>query len=123
MYKIFSKNKENNKICYKTYCNVFKSENIGFSRPSQYECEICLSYKDHIKDSGHNSNQCAECIAYAKHKVRYSQARIEYQKPIPEEVLCFTADMQRVIVLPKLTTKKHLFVSRLVTFKLWKVSK
>ena len=37
-------------------------------------------------------------------------------KPIPEEVVCFTADMQRVIVLPKLTTKEHLFVSRLVTF-------
>ena len=41
MYKNFS---ENNKICYKTYCKVFKSENIGFSRPSQDECEICLSY-------------------------------------------------------------------------------
>ena len=30
MYKSFSENKEDNKICYKTYCNVFKSENIGF---------------------------------------------------------------------------------------------
>ena len=116
MYKNFSENKENNKICYKTYCNVFKSENIGFSRPSQDECEICLSYKDHIKDSDHDSDQYAECITYAKHKVRYTQARIEYQKPIPEEVVCFTADMQRVVVLPKLTTKEHLFVSRLVTF-------
>ena len=55
-------------------------------------------------------------MAYAKHKVRYTQARIEYQKPITEEVVCFTADMQRFIVLPKLTTKEHLFVSRLVTF-------
>ena len=43
MYKNFSENKENNKICYKTYCNVFKSENIGFSRPSQDDCEIYLS--------------------------------------------------------------------------------
>ena len=60
--------------------------------------------------SDHNSNQCAECIAYTKHKVRYTQARIEYQKPIPEK-----ADMQRVIVLPKLITKEHLFVSRLIT--------
>ena len=94
MYKNFSENKENNIICYKTYCNVFKSENIGFSRPSQGECKICLSYNDHIKDSDHGSDQCAECIAYAKHKVRYTQACIEYQKPIPEEVVCFTADMQ-----------------------------
>ena len=84
MYKNFPENKENNKICYKTYCSVFKSENIGFSRPSQDECEICLSYKDQIKDSDHDSNQCVECITYATHKVRSTQARIEYQKPIPE---------------------------------------
>ena len=116
MYKNFSENKENNQICYKAYCNVFKSENIGFSRPSQDECEICLSQKDHIKDSDDDSDQCAECIAQAKRKVRYTQARTEYQKPIPEKVACFTTDMQRVIVLPKLTTKEHLFVSRLVTF-------
>ena len=76
MYKNFSENKENNKICYKTYCNVFKSENIGFSRPSQDECEIFLSCKDHIKDSDHDPDQCAECRAYAKHKVRYIQACI-----------------------------------------------
>ena len=37
-----------------------------------------------IKYSDQDFNQCAECIAYAKHKVRYTQARIEYQKPIPE---------------------------------------
>ena len=49
----------------------------------------------------------SECIADAKHK---------YQKLIPEEVVCFTAEMQRVIVLPNLTTKEHLFVSCLVTF-------
>ena len=123
MYKNFPEKKENNKICYKAYCNVSKSENIGFSRPSQDECEICLSHKDHIKDSDHDSDQRAECIAYAKHKVRYTQARIEYQKPIPEEVVCFTADMQRVVVLPKITTKEHLFVRRLVTFNETFVSK
>ena len=76
-----------------------------------------------IKYSDQDFNQCAECIAYAKHKVRYTQARIEYQKPIPEEVACLTADMQRVIVLPKLTIKEHVFVSRLVTFNETFVSK
>ena len=74
---------------------------FGFPRPSKGDCEICLSYKDHIKDSDHDSNQCTECRAYAKLKVRYSQARAEYQKPIPGEVVCFTADMKRVIILPK----------------------
>ena len=116
MYKNFLENKGNNKICYKTYCNAFKSENIGFSRPSQDECKIYVSYKGRIKDSDHDSDQCSECIAYAKHKIRYTQARIEYQNSIPKEIVCFTSDMQRVIVLPKLATKENLFVSRLTTF-------
>ena len=81
MYKNFLENKENNKICYKTCCNVFKSENIGFSRLSLDEWEICLSCKDLIEYSDHDCDQCEECIAYAKHKVRYSQAHIEYQNP------------------------------------------
>ena len=115
IYKNFLENKENNKIYYKAYWNVFKSENIGFSRLWQEECEICLS-KDCIKDSGHDSDQCTECRPYTKHKVRYTQAYLEDQKPITEEIVCFTTDMQRVIVLPKLTTKKHLFLGLLVTF-------
>ena len=75
MYKNLSENKENNKkFCNVNKCdNVFKSENIGFSQPSQEKCEICLNYKDHIKDSDHGSDQCAECIAYVKHKVRYTR--------------------------------------------------
>ena len=97
-YKNLSVNKENNKICYKTYCNVFKSENFGFSRPSQDESEICISYKDYIKDSVHDSDQCAKRIAYSKHNVRYTQVPIEYQKPISEEVYCFTADMQKELL-------------------------
>ena len=43
-------------------------------------------------------------------------ARIEYKKETSPEVTAFVTDMQRVLVLPKLTTKEHLFVSRLVTF-------
>ena len=70
IYKNFPENKENNEICYKTYCNVFKYENIGFWRASQDECKTCLSYKDRIKDFVHDSDQCAECIAYSKQKVK-----------------------------------------------------
>ena len=91
MYKNFLENKENNNICYQTYCNIFKSENIGFSQTSQDKCKNCLSHKDHIKDSVHDSDQYGECIAYYKRKVRYIQARTEYQKLIPGEVVCFTA--------------------------------
>ena len=46
----------------------------------------------------------------------YREAREEYKKAGDVDEVCFTADMQNVIVLPKLTTKEHVFVSRLVTF-------
>ena len=75
---------------YKRYLNP----ELSIKEMYKDECEICRSYKDHIKDSDHDSEQYTGCIAYAKHKVKYTQARIEYQKPIPEEVVCFTADMQ-----------------------------
>ena len=75
---------------YKRYLNP----ELSIKEMYKDECEICRSYKDHIKDSDHDSEQYTGCIAYAKHKVKYTQACIEYQKPIPEEVVCFTADMQ-----------------------------
>ena len=58
----------------------------------------------------HDPEECDACKKHGKHKEKYTQTRIEYQ------VASFTADMQKVIVLPKLTTKEHVFVSRLVAF-------
>ena len=50
------------------------------------------------------------------HERKYREARAEYKKGAESDVVVLTADMQRVLVLPKLDTKEHLFVSRLVTF-------
>ena len=89
MYKNFSENKENNKNCYKTYCNVFESENIGFSRPSQDKCEICLSYKNNIKDFDHDSDQCAECIAYAKKQSKVLKLVLNTKSPSQRKLFVF----------------------------------
>ena len=55
------------------------------------------------------------------HSLRQTQSKVHSSshwvpKPIPEKVVCFTPDIQIIIVLSKLTIKEHLFVSRLVTF-------
>ena len=48
---------------------------------------------------------------------KYIHAREEYKnEQVEDGVVVLTADMQRVLVLSKLDTKDHLFVSRLVTF-------
>ena len=69
-----------------------------------------------IIDSVHDVSNCEPCQSFRKHQETYRAEPIEYLKPVPEGVVCFAGDMQKVIVLPKLTTKEHFFVSRLVTF-------
>ena len=54
-----------------------------------------------------------------RHKTKFDEARIEYQKardiPTSGESI-FAVDMQRSILLPKLKTKEHVIIRRLVTF-------
>ena len=56
------------------------------------------------------------CVQKKEHQEKYREAREEYQKAEAPGKVCLTADMQKVLVLPKLTTKEHVFVSHLVTF-------
>ena len=64
----------------------------------------------------HNKGTCTICTKFDDHKKKYTDVRIDYQKKIPTGYECFMDDIQKVLVLPLLTTKKHVFVSRLVTF-------
>ena len=58
-----------------------------------------------------------KCKNHVTHQKAYREVRDEYQNPITRESFhSFTADMQKVILLPKLTSKEHVFVSRLVLF-------
>ena len=97
------------RLCiYMTYDNVFPSENIGFSRPSVDDCERYVQYNGHINDvngAPHDPSICVICINHFKQE-KYDQARREYQKPKEPHIPHFTADMQKVLVLPKLKTKE-----------------
>ena len=116
-------NEHHDKISYELYRRVFDSENISFATPSQDECDVCLSYQQHCKDvlTEHNADSCDICVNAKSHLDRAQKARVEYDKEInldkensPKKV--YSADMQKIILLPKLTTKQHFFISRLVTF-------
>ena len=66
----------------------------------------------------HDAGKCEICVEFKKHKAKFDTARVEYQKSSevqPGESI-FAADMQRVTPLPKLKTKEHVFISRLVVF-------
>jgi len=83
------------------------------------DCERCLLYEVHESEDkeNHNSFDCTICKEHATHQKAYREAREEYQNlSTRESFRSFTADMQKVILLPKLTSKEHIFVSRLVVF-------
>ena len=114
----------NHNVSYELYQKVFQSENIGFGTPSQDECDICAKFKAHKlneeQNTEHEKETCDECTASQAHLDRAGVARRKYQAdksgPLPENCVIFAVDMQKVILLPKLTTKEHFFTSRLVVF-------
>ena len=112
------KHLEMDQVSYTTYFSVFQQENIGFSRPSVDDCSICLSHDAHIEDDDHNnSTDCVDCENFKRHQIKYREAREEYQnKEETADTKVLVSDMQKVLVLPKLSSKDHVFVSRLVTF-------
>ena len=84
---------------------------------SDLELDPDQTGENNIQDSGnHDTTSCEVCVEFKKHKEKFAEARSEYRRQIPDGQAAFAADMQRVILLPKLSSKEHLFVSRLVTF-------
>lgn len=109
----------NARVSYELYRQVFETENIGFGEPSQDECPVCLNYKNHISDAkesdAHDQNTCDICSQAISHKGKADVARQHYESDMTKAGT-YSADMQKVIIIPKLTTKEHIFVSRLVCF-------
>ena len=110
-------------ISYIVYQRVFQSENIGFGKPSQDDCDVCAKYKAHCKDpdEAHDVDACEQCKVGRDHEEKAKAARTHYCEDRDgaadaENTSIFTVDMQKVILLPKMTIKEHFFVSRLVVF-------
>ena len=125
LWKEFRQNVE--EISLERYRLTFYRLNIGFDTPSQDECGICAVYKNHNPEVGGCGNmedssvsECETCSKYMKHKERYTLARQFYVEDKTtewaESINIYTVDMQKVLILPKMTIKNSFFVSRLVVF-------
>ena len=109
----------NEKVSYSQYQKVFKEMNIGFNRPSQDDCDMCLSFKN--KDHHQPECSCDNCEKLKQHRENFEQARIAYQNDrecsnTKEGHIVLAADMQKVIMLPKMSIKSQYFLSRLTVF-------
>lgn len=121
MWRSYLSQPGNRKVSYSLYQNVFRSLNIGFARPSQDECEICESYKNHNHSIGEEESSCHKCTYAKQHLENASLARHSYQRDRnkenpPNGHMSLAVDMQKVIMLPKTSLKSQYFVSRLTVF-------
>lgn len=123
-FKMEMKKKGEKVCCYETFRYYVKHNmNISFTKLGHEECEDCASNVLHIKsEHNHISNEnCPDCKIYKAHKERYQQARAEYEqdsnKKFNANHLIVSADLQKVIMLPRAEQYKEvIFTRRLVAF-------
>ena len=109
------------KISYRHYSRIFKQFNIGFGFPKPNLCDICANAKIHKQTHVNLSidNECNICIFHNFHIKQANSMRLDYirdRNTYESESLVFTADLQKVLLLPILPTKECFFKSRLVCF-------
>ena len=64
------------KVSYQLYFQVFESENIGFLRPNQDECDICAKFNAYKGQEKH-SDPCDACEKENEHLHKAKEARDE----------------------------------------------
>uniref|UniRef100_A0A6P7GZS5 Uncharacterized protein LOC114349017 n=1 Tax=Diabrotica virgifera virgifera TaxID=50390 RepID=A0A6P7GZS5_DIAVI len=84
------------------------------------ESEVCTIHEAHPNDANNLKCNGKYCVYYQEHKEHYTEARQAYQadqeKKLDSDERIFSVDMQKVLLLPKMSTKNSFFISRLVVF-------
>ncbi len=110
------------KCSYQLYQQIIKKMNIRFTRLGNEECELCESFKIHMDSAGnHDQNSCEICADWNEHKAHAIEARTLYDKyadmKLNNDTLCMSADLEKVIMLPRLNQfKVAIFTRRLSIF-------
>ena len=102
------------------YRLVFKSLNISIVKLGTEECELCEEFKLHstVHKEDYLGQDCEVCSRWSLHKSRATAARIEYRKDAesecPQTHVMFSADLEKVIMLPRIESfKTALFTTRI----------
>lgn len=117
MYDTFCET--NGKICsYDLYRETVKSLNISFTKLGHEECDRCESYKIHNPDMTIRHIKCSICREQDQHLDKAVSARNAYQcSSCDGETVCYSADLQKVIMLPRMESiKSVVFCPRLIAF-------
>lgn len=125
MHEDFKKEFPDTKCSYELYRHVVVKEmNISFAHLGHEECEICENHKLHdVSHSRENlSPNCEICKSWQVHKKKYTKARETYKEDVEKskissDTLFYSADLQKVIMLPRLDMfKSVIFTPRIIAF-------
>lgn len=103
------------------YRLVLKEMNISFTRLGHEECEDCTTFKNHGHGEENINTECDCCQKYLNHKNKYTRARkaytIDAEKGENNDEVFFSADLQKVIMLPRMEEFKIcIFTPRIIAF-------
>jgi hypothetical protein len=109
------------KVCsYDLYRKVVKQMNISFKRLGHEECEQCESFAMHNRDHTQEAlcDSCDLCCSWKLHIDKAKRSRCEYDKDRDTQETVnpvFSADLQKVIMLPRLESfKSAVFTRRII---------
>ena len=116
--------KEHPLLSIKVYRRLIKEKGISFAKLGLEECETCVEVMIHNKTCPKKKSPTAECELCnkaAQHKIRFDRAREEYRKdadkPYDKNNVIYSADMQKVIMLPRMPgIKAAVFTRRIIGF-------
>ncbi|XP_030746373.1 uncharacterized protein LOC115891019 [Sitophilus oryzae] len=121
MFELFKSQYPTMKVSYEAYRLRVKVKNISFASLGHEECERCEEFKlhDHTKDD--LQENCEKCCSWKKHIDHAKDSRELYQThaktKFEDGTVCFSVDLQKVIMLPRVDTfKTVLFIKRLTTY-------
>nr|CAI5839646.1 unnamed protein product [Callosobruchus analis] len=124
MYKDFKQKYPNTDFSYESYRKIVTNDlNISFANLGNEECWECEEFEIHKKATSHEANveNCDVCKTWKIHKLKATNARKNYQEDAvkikQEDEIFVAADLQKVIMLPRLETfKEILFTPRIVVY-------
>lgn len=120
MHSDFNKKHPNAACSYDVYRNVVREVNISFTKLGHEQCEVCEIFKQHEHTKETLQPHCKTCV-YTSYVEKAKKSREEYRKDADlnrnENDLCFSADLQKVIMLPRMEQFKiAIFTTKVVIF-------
>lgn len=121
MFKDFCKKNQDIQISYELYRKIISEQNIHFTKLGNEECEQCERFRLHNPEHTKENivAECEFCSTWEVHHCRVEAARKLYKEhaemTFDNDTFCVSADLQKVIMLPRMDMFKAVIFTRRLT--------